>query len=111
MSRQEGAIFFYPGFPSLVTQYFDTNDFYFSGHVANCTLLTIENMGLKNKKLAWYSFFVLLHNWPFLILVRTHYFIDLISGMICAYFFHKLCEKVSFYVDVKMIGWTAKKRC
>jgi hypothetical protein len=43
-------------------------------------------------------------------LVRTHYVIDLWSGLFIAHYFFIWAEKVSYLTDVKILGLPAKKR-
>jgi len=43
-------------------------------------------------------------------LVRTHYIIDLVGGLIIASYVHYLAEKLSFYVDVKLTGVSGERR-
>ena len=43
-------------------------------------------------------------------LVRTHYIIDLVGGLLVANYVFILAEKASYFSDVKMIGISAKKR-
>jgi len=43
-------------------------------------------------------------------LVRTHYIIDLIAGLIISHYVHIMSEKLIFFVDVKILGLPAFKR-
>jgi len=43
-------------------------------------------------------------------MVRTHYSIDLWTGLIFAHFFFILAERVSFFFDVLVLGLPDKKR-
>jgi PAP2 superfamily C-terminal len=104
MSRPVGFLWSYPGFPSIVVAYFDTNDFFFSGHVGNCTMMLIEMWALGEKKVAFLILFILLNEWTMLMLVRTHYIIDFVTGLIFALVLHRIAEKVCFIYDVKVAG-------
>jgi hypothetical protein len=44
-------LYSYPGVPSVTISYFDTNDFYFSGHVGSCTIYTMELIALGWSKM------------------------------------------------------------
>ena len=55
-------------------------------------------------------------------LVRTHYIIDMVTGLIFGHYFFMLAEWISYYVDVKLLGiisvvrrgrmaWTPCLRC
>jgi hypothetical protein len=43
-------------------------------------------------------------------LVRTHYIIDLVGGFLMANYVFYLAEKISFFLDVKIMGISGKKR-
>ena len=43
-------------------------------------------------------------------LVRTHYIIDLVTGLIMAHYCFMMAEWVSYYIDVLIIGVPAKDR-
>lgn len=49
MTRLDGFMFRYPGFPSLSVPYHDSNDFFFSGHVGTSFIMVLETraMGLR----------------------------------------------------------------
>ena len=51
MGRPVGFLWFYPGIHSLTVPYFDTNDFYFSGHVGSTTIFSSEYLAMR-----WYKF-------------------------------------------------------
>ena len=42
--------------------------------------------------------------------VRTHYIIDMVTSVIVAHYFHMMCEKITYYIDVSLmkIGATVK---
>lgn len=91
----------FPGITSLVVPYFDTNDFYFSGHVATSSLLMFEYHASGYKKLFYVTLCVMIFEWIMLTFLRTHYFIDLITGLIVAKYLHRFGEYISFVFDVK----------
>ena len=105
MSRPEGFLWFKPSFPSLAIAYHDTNDFYYSGHVGCCTIFTIELWALGERRLSIVTLFILINEWMILCLLRTHYVIDLVSGLTCALLLHRVAEKVAFLYDVKFCGF------
>jgi hypothetical protein len=35
--------------------------------------------------------------------IRTHYFIDMVTGVVIAHYFHRLAEKLCFFIDVKVL--------
>ena len=36
-----------------------------------------------------------------MMLIRTHYVIDMVTGLIVAHYMHMIAERISFLVDVK----------
>ena len=110
MGRLEGFIFSYPGIPSLTVPYHDANDFFYSGHVGTCLLVILEYRSGGFYKMACFATFVLINQWIMLCLVRTHYIIDLITGIVMSHYFFMLSERISFVFDVLAMRIPAKKR-
>lgn len=92
MGRQEGFLFGYPGFWSVTVPYHDTNDFFFSGHVGTCFLIALEYRAAKWYKMHYFTIFIMLNQWAMMTLVRTHYFIDLIAGLIISHYVFIIAE-------------------
>ena len=105
MGRPKGFLWSYPGIHSLTVPYFDTNDFYFSGHVGSTTVFSSEYLAMKYYKMAAVIIFVVVDVWIALTFLRTHYIIDFLSGYAYARFVHRIGEKLSYYPDVKLLGW------
>lgn len=105
MGRPIGFLWFYPGFPSVAIAYHDTSDFYFSGHVGNCTMFLVEVWALGEKKVAMLVLFILLNEWYALTLLRTHYVIDMVTGLVLASLVHRISEHITFIYDVKICGF------
>jgi len=105
MGRPVGFLWSYPGIIALTVPYFDTNDFYFSGHVGSTTIFSSEYLAMKWNKWAALIIFVVVDVWVSLTFLRTHYIIDFTSGYVYARFVHRVGEKLSYFADVKMIGW------
>jgi hypothetical protein len=110
MGRPKGFAWFDPGTPSLTVPYHDTNDFYWSGHVGTSTILTIELFAQGYKTLATLGFLVGINQWILLMLVRTHYIIDLVTGLIFGHLFLINSEWICFILDVKVAGWNKEER-
>lgn len=36
-------------------------------------------------------------------LVRTHYIIDMVTGLIFSHYLYIICEKIAFVIDVKIV--------
>ena len=110
MGRPKGFLWSYPGIHSLTVPYFDTNDFYFSGHVGSTTVFSSEYLAMKYYKMAAVIIFVVVDVWIALTFLRTHYIIDFLSGYAYARFVHRIGEKLSYYPDVKLLGWRRQNR-
>jgi|Transcript_45088 hypothetical protein len=110
MGRPVGFLWSYPGIISLTVPYFDTNDFYFSGHVGSTTIYSSEYLAMKWYKMAGVIIFCVVDVWIALTFLRTHYIIDFTSGYVYARFVHRYGEKLSYLADVKLLGWPRHKR-
>ena len=62
------------------------------------------------KKLFYGGLCVVIFEWIMLMLLRTHYFIDLITGLIVAKYLHRFGEYLSFILDVKLLKIPHEKR-
>ena len=105
MGRPVGFLWSYPGIISLTVPYFDTNDFYFSGHVGSSTIFSAEYLSMKWYKMAGIIIFVIFNMWITMTFLRTHYIIDFTSGYVFGRFVHRIGEKISYYPDVKLLGY------
>ena len=89
---------------------FDINDFYFSGHTGSSVIYSSEYIAMKWNKMAAFCIFVLLNVLLMMVVLRTHYIIDLQSGFVWARLSHRFAEKLSYYSDVKFLGYPREKR-
>lgn len=105
MGRPVGFEWFYPGIPALTVPYFDTNDFYFSGHVGSTTIFSSEYLAMRWWKMAAFCISLVVDVWISLCFLRTHYIIDFLSGYVYARIVHRIGEKLSYYPDVKLLGY------
>ena len=110
MSRPVGFLWSYPGIMALTVPYFDTNDFYFSGHVASTTLFTSEHLSTRSYKMAGIIMFYIVDVWVSLTFLRTHYIADFASGFAVSRVFHRAGETLSYFTDVKITGFPKQKR-
>ncbi|CDW87357.1 UNKNOWN [Stylonychia lemnae] len=110
MTRLEGFTFFDPGMYSITVPYHDVNDFFYSGHVGTCMLVYLEFRSAKYYNLSRLIMFILINEWLMLCFVRTHYIIDLVTGVIFAHYMFQASEKISFIFDQVLIRIPAKKR-
>lgn len=105
MGRPEGFLWYDPGFPSLTIAYHNISDFYYSGHLGLCTIFLCEFIALGYRKIAILMFFVLLNEGFLLIIVRTHYCIDLFTGIVVAMLMSRVSEYICYLHDVKLCGY------
>lgn len=103
MTRLDGFLFRYPGFPSLSVPYHDSNDFYYSGHVGACFILVLEARAKGWLRMSWMCFFIMCNQWIMMMLIRTHYVIDMVTGVIAAHYMHIMGERLSYFIDVKFM--------
>jgi len=104
LPRLEGFLWYDPGVPSLTVPYHDTNDFYWSGHIGTCTMYTLVFYHDNFKILTGYGSLLIVVFWIFMTVTRTHYIIDLVTGIIVAHWAFIQGEWLSFFIDVKALG-------
>lgn len=119
MYQPPGFNWYFPGIYSIMVPFHDINDFYFSGHISIAALLCYCLYGLKRRnpksKLCRYAFRFWVFGklpfiWVMMTITRTHFVIDLLSGLV----FSGLCilygEKLAYYPEVKIVGYHQKNR-
>lgn len=89
----------YPGFPSLFVSYLKTRDFFFSGHVGMPILLGLEWNRNKKYYFQYVSWFICALEFFTMIVLRGHYSIDLISGIIFSHYFFLIGESYAKSID------------
>jgi len=70
---------------SLYVPYGTTTDFFYSGHVGICMIHYLEYVSIGWNWMSYYAIFVLIAQLFLMIVLRSHYSIDMISGIIIAY--------------------------
>ena len=65
---------------------------------------------MKYYKMAGIIIFVVMNMWITMTFLRTHYIIDFTSGYVFGRFVHRIGEKISYYPDVKLLGYNRQKR-
>ncbi len=105
MGRPEGYLWGENGFPSMLIVYHDISDFFYSGHVGSCVIALSEYHAQGYRKMCFVIGFIVWIEWTLLMLVRTHYVIDLVCGLIFARIVHRASEKVCWLYDVKICGY------
>jgi hypothetical protein len=92
----------YPGFPSLAVSYEKTSDFFYSGHVGVMLFCALEHRWLGNRYMMWVALFVVFMESLIMIVLRGHYSIDIISGLVFAHYYWIVSEWISLHVDKKL---------
>lgn len=110
MARPKGFAWFDPGMPALTIPYHDTNDFFWSGHVGTCFMYTLEFFLNGPRCMGYAGIFIGVNQWILLWFVRTHYIIDLVTGLLIAHWAAINAEWLSYFIDVKLLGWARQGR-
>lgn len=91
---------------SITIKYGRTNDFFFSGHMGLSTILLLEFWACKCYKSAMFTFFAMICNFFMLIVLRSHYSIDLVSGIIFGHYIWIMADRYSILWDPDWwFGW------
>ena len=93
--KDNGWIWYYPNFPSICVNYFEGNDFFFSGHVGICILNAFFAVYRKHYIFSGICFFAGSFEAFLVLITRTHYTIDIPIGF---FFAHYSCIIVDFWV-------------
>jgi hypothetical protein len=96
MKYPEGYLWEYPGFPSITVSYLKTNDFFFSGHCGMPILMAMEFRKIKHYKMFIFCLFTCIFEAFTMIVMRGHYSIDILAGIIFA---HYIFIQVNHYVN------------
>lgn len=104
MKYPEGYLWAYPGFPSIVVPYLKTNDFFFSGHVGFPIITGFEFKALKLKGIFYFCLFASFFELVTMIILRGHYSIDMVAGLIFAHYAHLIADKYKYIFDQSCVG-------
>lgn len=99
MGHPKGILFKDPGIISISVPYYDTHDYFFSGHVSLPTLIAVEFYKHKYNKLAFFCFFVSFFELIMMVFLRGHYSIDLYAGLIFSFYVCKISDYIIPYID------------
>lgn len=99
MRYPDGFLWSYPGIPSLAVSYLKTNDFFYSGHVGLPIIVACEFFKHQKKYLAFYAIFGCIVEFIVMIIMRGHYIIDLIFGIITAHYIFIMVDKYIYLLD------------
>jgi hypothetical protein len=84
LPAQDGMIWHYPGFPSLLVTYGVASDFFFSGHTAIAVWGGLEIGRLEWRGAAILGALVALFEVSTVIVLRAHYTMDVFTGVVVA---------------------------
>lgn len=101
----EGFIWDYPGLPSLAVSYLKTNDFFFSGHVGLPILAACELFKNKKNSLGYFALFGCIVEFIVMTIMRGHYIIDLIFGIITAHYVFIIVDKYIHLLDNSILSF------
>ncbi len=109
MKFTEGFLWDYPGIPSVAVSYLKTNDYFFSGHIGMPLIMGLEARKHKLNYIFYFALAAILVEGSILILVRVHYIIDLITGLICAHYIYNLMDEYIPILDDSCISMKVKQ--
>jgi hypothetical protein len=94
-----GIIWRDPGFPTILVTYGVGNDFFFSGHTALAVLGAIEICHMAPWWLGTIAISVALGEAMFVLVLRAHYTMDVITGAFAAWFAADLAGRIAPWLD------------
>ena len=95
-----GALWRYPGFPSLLVTYGTTNDFFFSGHTAISVLGMLELAHTAPGGLVALAAIVAAVEAATVIVLRAHYTMDVCAALFTALGAEMIAQRVAPWIDV-----------
>jgi hypothetical protein len=100
MKYPENMIWENPGIQTFSVSYNDTTDFFFSGHVGINLIASIELTKYKMQKVAYITYLGIIVQITTMLVLRGHYSIDLIAGLIAAHYCNKIVSyKLVHFMD------------
>jgi len=88
-----------PGFPSFAVSYHKTSDFFFAGQIGIFLVTAIELWSFNFKIFSVISYVGVILHFFMMIVLRGHYFIDLIAGLMAAHYFHIISDYLHPYLN------------
>jgi PAP2 superfamily C-terminal len=89
------AIWYYPGFPSLLVTYSVANDYFFSGHTAIAVLAITEIARSRRRWLTALGVLVAIFEVLTVLALRVHYTMDVFTGVVTGLYAAYLADRVS----------------
>ncbi len=92
MKYPDNIIWEYPGFPSFAVSYHKTSDFFFAGQIGIFLISAMELWSFDFKVFSIIAYIGVILHFFMMVVLRGHYFIDLISGLMAAHYFHMMSD-------------------
>jgi membrane-associated phospholipid phosphatase len=89
------AIWYYPGFPSLLVTYSVANDYFFSGHTAIAVLGATEMARLGRRWLTALGVVIVVFESLTVLVLRAHYTMDVFTGLVTGLYASHLAGRLS----------------
>jgi hypothetical protein len=96
-------VWHYPGFPSLLVTYGVANDF-FSGHTAIAVFAATQLARFERRWITVLAIGVVLFEIVTVLVLRAHYTMDVLTGIITALWVAAFCERIAPAVDNFVLG-------
>jgi hypothetical protein len=94
-----GMIWHDPGFPSVLVTYHVSNDFFFSGHTAIAVFGALELSRFRRTWLTALAVLLVLSEVATVLILRAHYTMDVVTGILAALWVARLSERLSPALD------------
>jgi hypothetical protein len=95
----EGMIWHDPGFPTLLVTYSTSTDLFFSGHTAIAAFGATELARLRRRWLTRVAVGIAILEASVVIVLRAHYTMDVLTGILAALWFAGIAERLAPPVD------------
>lgn len=95
----QGMIWHDPGFPSVLVTYQVANDFFFSGHTAIAVFGALELSRFRRSWLTALAVLLVLLEVATVLILRAHYTMDVVTGILAALWVARLSERLSPALD------------
>ena len=102
LPRPPGVLWHDPGFPTLLVTYKVSNDFFFSGHTAIAVLGAAEAVRMAPPWLAWAAVVVAAGEALLVLVLRAHWTMDVITGILAAILASDLGHRLAPALDAWM---------
>ncbi|EAR94796.1 PAP2 family protein (macronuclear) [Tetrahymena thermophila SB210] len=95
----EGYYWEYPNFPSYVTPYGKTSDFFYSGHVGFLNIVALEWYKQKNYFMFYLTCAFNVYVAFVMVVFRIHYVVDITTGLVVSHYIFMLVCKYNDKID------------